>query len=228
MGLFTRKKASGAWEVAGLAEYAASQGWQPLGPDLFMTAGDPSTTVRDAREWISGMSFDIAREIRMAGYLARTSYYDGYGGEINGHRFVFAYAVSTTLHQQQVFVVQFSSFPYVAPTDIRPRNEYSRYPQPGRPVETGDANFDDQFKVTEIEFNVTTIDGVQFQVLSPAVRRLLLQRDDWHIEMVGPHLTCVFPTMQPSVSEVQALLTQVDVLVGAIAPALWDHVSSLS
>jgi hypothetical protein len=94
--------------------------------------------------------------------------------------------------------------------DITPRGSLPR------PLgfKVGDATFDGQFTVS------TRDKPFAEQLLTPAVRRLLVQRDDWAFMMFGYVVLCVGAEPYGTVDDVQARLAFLNSLVLAVPPEL--------
>jgi hypothetical protein len=232
MGLFSRKAqdrvaAAAATAprltVPGLDRYAAAQGWQQLGDGTICPFHGPFD------QFIRSLSLIIAHEGQGAawqsdsgrfGVQQLTTYCDAYAGQAQGRQFSVANAFTSGLHGSPVSVA-LTSFPVMPKIDITPQQYRGLLSIGHRGLQTGEAAFDGQFIVHSQD------EGLARQVLSPAVRSVLLQRDDWCLVIFGYELLSVGKGHYTSVGEVTGRLAVHESLLGGLPPELRPDTSAM-
>ncbi len=115
-----------------------------------------------------------------------------------------------------------SSFPVMPEIDITPEQYRGPLSIGHRGVETGDPVFDGQFMVHSQDEEVAP------QVLTPAVRSVLLQRDDWCLVMFGYELLSVGKGHYVSVDEITERIALHEPLLGSVPPDLRPDTSPMA
>jgi len=190
--------------VPGLADYAARAGWQPLGPQPFPSPFD---------RFVSGFSLLFVHEGGTGGAqnpVSGTSYHSAYGGDVDGSAFTVANAFTARWRGSRVSAAQFW-FPVICGVEVTPRRH--ALPRFGG-FTTGDAAFDGQFTVE------TRDKELAHRLLTPAMRSLLSQRDDWAFWMFGYTVLCVCREPFGAVDDVADRLRFLQSLGRAIPPEL--------
>lgn len=223
MGFFDRKKPDTdhgstddhRFDVPGLAEFASTAGWKPLGAQPLKAPFD---------EFVNWASKDIVGEFAEGSLnstvRAVTSFYGAFGGDIVGRRFTVSNAYTSGYKGSWVSVAQLW-FPTMPQINVFPR----RGPRRIRFLalgahKTGDVEFDRRFTVE------TSDPALADRVLAPAVRAVLQRRDDWYFEMFGYEVVCVCPKRYESVAEVQDRLSVLESLLAALPAGIVQELPS--
>jgi hypothetical protein len=194
--------------VAGLAEYAASQGWRPAGEPLLNS--ETLDFVHDATRTMFG-----APRSGIATYKIRVSetrYRDSYCGQVDGHEFMVANGWTSVvdLHAVSVCKIQLGWF-LSEPVWIEPAR-FTSVMAHIRQIETRDPAFDRQFRVHGAHAETVG------QVVGPDVRRLIMARDDWFFFLGGTDLLCVCREGYRSPDDLRGRLAEVSGILRAMPP----------
>jgi hypothetical protein len=223
MGFFDRKKADTdhgstddhKFDVPGLAEFASTAGWKPLGAQPLKSPFD---------DFVNWASKDTVGEMAEGGLnstvRAVTSFYGAFGGDIGGRSFAVSNAYTTGFKGSWVSVARLW-FPTMPEIHVYPRIGPRKVRFLARGAhETGDFEFDRRFTVE------TSDPTLADQVLAPAVRAVLQRRDDWYFKMFGYEVVCVCPKRYESVAEVRDRLSVLESLLTSLPAGIVQELPS--
>ncbi|HXY90917.1 MAG TPA: hypothetical protein VEP49_00415 [Acidimicrobiia bacterium] len=226
MSLFRRRHApSSTWgdEVFGLADLARSRGWQPIPGD------DPLPSLSDTVHRLSWILYDRPYSTALYDTTSlehETVFRDAYGGSVDGRQVVVTNAWTNIgpqqlvkLHEMMGIAVCAVELGTMSPIMIvQPRQLPSagHFPK----MTTGDAAFDDRFVVA-------VMPGIDPQIVSPEVRRLVMAHDDWAFVGDENWLACLSRGEYQSGDDVSHRLDEVLAVVAAfpesVLPTRVDH-----
>lgn len=195
--------------VPGVAEYAASQGWRPLGDSPF--DGFLADFTHEATRVMYGAPRGQvygSTSIRAAG----TVYRDAYGGAAGGRAFSVANAW-TSIGELRPVAVCVAELPVIVPlTWVQPRRFAAVMIT--RPIPAGDAAFAERFVVHGQD------PAFAQALLTAEVRELMMARDDWIFVLERVRLACLAREAYASAEDVRLRLAQVQAVLAAIPPSV--------
>jgi hypothetical protein len=199
--------------MPGLADAAAAQGWQPVDKA-------PVPHLHDQIHDLTCCMYGF-RPHQYPGAIGETTYLDAYRGTLDGRSVTVANAftyIEPGLFQAGKLNPWVSVCAVELPTLVMPMNiQPRRFPAESRmyQVETGDAAFDGEFRVTGTS-DVTTI-------LTPEVRQRIMSRDDWALTFCEYMFATVCIGKYETAADVNAQVQETLTLIGLVPETAIPH-----
>lgn len=196
--------------VPGLAEYATSQGWRPLGGNPI--SGMLQSFAHDTTRVMYGAPRDMVRPGGSGIRVTSTVYRAAYGGTLHGRDFEVANGWTSIIELRPIAVCALE-LPVIVPLTWIELQRFGSA-APLREVSTGDAAFEQRFLVS------TQDPAFAEALLTPEIRQLMMGRDNWVFILAGNRLGCLAREAFTSADYVLRRLAEVQAIVAAIPPSV--------